>query len=329
MLKSPNVDEQIELRKYLDRASYYQDIGQVYLNNPFFRLTQDELDIFLKAPNASPLRQLIVAREAAAASEAPRYAVFCMPKSGSSFVKSALEFALELPFVTIAGFTNPRLSSYFGMNPREQELDELGIVRAILNSPNGFIAQHHTRCTMYLALQMKFFRIRSIVTLRNVLDSIVSFDEMMLSWRAAAPRAGWIYDAQFALPANYQDLDEAQRYELLGRSFGVWQINFFLSWMRCAREGAIGPLVLRYEDHILHHDVLVDRLDQGLGLTPAQRERLAAFVRNPRKVPSRFNVGVKGRGRDRIPEPTRRALSEYANMFAGEISEEDMRYLVE
>lgn len=328
MLESSSEDEQIELRKYLDVETYYQDIAQIYINNPFFHLTPEELGVFLKSPNASPLRKLIVAREAAARSEAARYAVFCMPKSGSSFVKSALQHALEVPFVSLTSFTNPRISAHFGMNSREQEIDELGLTKSILCSPNGFVSQHHTRYSMYLALQMKFFGITPIVTIRNVLDCIVSFDEMMMTWRRETPDESWITDAQFPLPLGYQTLDPEVRYGILARSFGIWLIGFFLSWKRCARQAVIDPLVIRFEDDILDHPRLIETLRSGLSLSESQHERLAGYVDNPDRVRSRFNVGVTGRGRERLPERVKTMLLDFANAFAEEISPDEIRYLV-
>lgn len=232
MARTESADEQLALRQRLKSDDFYADIIRVYLNNPFFRLTEDEVDHFRRVPSPSPLWRLIESRQAASCNAAAKYSVFCMPKSGSSFVQNALRHALQCPAESLTSFGRPMAASHFGMNSREQELDELAILRAIARCPDGFISQNHTRCSLYLASQVKFFRIMPILTVRNVLDCIVSFDDMMRAWRAGAGDLGWTSDAQFSLPKNYPELDAGRRYEILAASFGVWLIGFYLSWRK-------------------------------------------------------------------------------------------------
>lgn len=49
----------------------------------------------------------------------------------------------------------------------------------------GYVAQHHIRCTPYLARQMTLYNIRPIVTVRNFFDTLISLDDMFQSWRAS------------------------------------------------------------------------------------------------------------------------------------------------
>jgi hypothetical protein len=149
MLKSHSPRRQLALREHIrQEADYYAIIVRVYLSNPLFRLTPEEVGFISDNVKPPAVRSLMLARDAASRSEAPKYAVFCMPKSGSSFVQSALQHALQLPLVSMTGFGLPTLSSYFGMNSREQEVDELALVKSVLASPGGFIAQNHTRYSM-------------------------------------------------------------------------------------------------------------------------------------------------------------------------------------
>jgi hypothetical protein len=321
-------EEQLRLREGHEKSpAYYEAIRAAYLRNPFLRLTEDEVAV-LSASEPEALGQLIAARHAATSSSAPKYVVFCMPKSGSSFVQSALQHALQAPFMSLTSFGSSRQSSNFGMNGREQELDEMALARAVLTSPQGFVAQHHTRYTPYLGLQMKLYGLTPIVTVRNVFDCLVSFDEMMLSWRQARPRDPWISDAQFALPANYAELDPAARYRLLAPSFGIWLINFYLSWKRGARQGFVAPLGIRYEDHVLAPERLVERLAAQIPMTSEQAARLETFAHNPARTRSRFNVGRRGRGTELVQPAIRAFLANYAAAFRGELSEDDLTYLV-
>ena len=327
LLSSVSPKEQAALRKGLHGDGYYGQIQRVYLSNPFFKLVDDEVAHFAGRNEDGPLDGLVLARDAASKSTAPKIAVFCMPKSGSSFVKSALQTALDLPFVSVTGVASPRDASRLGMNSREQELDELAVVKSILAAPDGFVAQTHTRCSPYLARQLGFYGISPILTVRNILDCIVSFDEMMLSWRRLAPDDAWVHDAQFPLPANYAELDEQARFDLLGRSFGTWLIGFYLSWRRCIQAKLIDPIVLRSEVDVLDPAEFVRKMASMTRMTEAQLERLEAYATNPDRARSRLSVGVQGRGA-KIDTGVVDALLDYARRFADELSDDEIGYLI-
>ena len=190
------------------------------------------------------------------------------------------------------------------------------------------MAQHHTRCSAYLAFQMKFFGIVPMLTVRNILDCIVSFDDMMLATRADGDVQAWAADPQFSLPLNYKDLKAGTRYDLLARSLGIWLVGFFLSWKRCERAGLIAPIRLRYEADILDKDRFVEIISREIPLSEDQLGRLRDYAREPDKTKSRFNVGESGRGRRMIPGHITRFLLEYAVNFRDEITMEELDYLI-
>jgi hypothetical protein len=299
-----------------------------YMNNPFMRLPSEDVNEIRKIAKPNILADLVALRNAATHSKAAKYVVFCMPKSGSSFIQSALQHSLQLPFVSLTSFTNPGASSYFGMNGREQELDELAMIKAVLQNPGGFIAQHHTRCTPYLVGQMRLYGVRPIVTVRNIFDCIVSFDDMMLQWRGNSSRDHWVMDPQFALPLDYERRRPEERYTLLAHAFGTWLINFYVSWRRCIRRGLVDPLVIRYEEDVLDSERLVGLLSRKFDLDAVQKARLAAYADQPDPDRARLNVGRKGRGEELLPDHVRVFLADYVAMFSDELGPDEIRYLV-
>ncbi|MBS0335105.1 MAG: hypothetical protein JSS35_20245 [Proteobacteria bacterium] len=328
LLRSFDPGEQAILCDALDGAGRMDDLRRACLVNPFLRLSEAEAESFAAAAAPGSVDSLIAARQAAMRCVAPRYVVFCMPKSGSSFVQSALCEALQAPFVSLTSVGSGGASSYFGMNPREQEIDELALVKSTLAAPQGFVAQHHTRYTQYLGLQIRAFGLTPVVTLRNIFDCLVSFDDMMLSWRAGTrPEDAWVADP-YALPRDYVARPPAERYDLLARSLGVWLVQFLLAWTRGQRQGLIFPLVIRYETDILDRDRFVERITGRFRLTQAQRDRLAAYAAAPDPTRSRLNVGTAGRGRERVSDATRQFLVDYAAAFRDEIFEDDLRQLL-
>ena len=326
---SPIKDEQDGFRAMIrGRKEYYSIIYQAYIRNPFLRLQRDELEYLTSNVVPAPIRSLIAARAAATEADTPKFVVFCMPKSGSSFTQSALHHALDLPPLSTTSIAPPAFTSALGMNAREQEFDELAILTATLRAPRGYIAQNHTRCSPHLSLQIKHHGIFPILTIRNVLDCIVSFDDMMMQWRSGNHSPAWMYDAQFALPTGYTALAAHERYDLLARSFGIWLLSFYLSWSRCRKQGLVSPLVLKYEEDILDGERFVERLGAALALSPDQLAKLSAYVANPDREKSRLNVGRAGRGRELIPESVADFLIGHARLFRDEISDAEMDYLL-
>lgn len=330
LLRTALPDKDDASRDDLRGAGRYVDaLGSVYFQNPFFQLTDAEARALRGGIGSeAPLAGLVAARHQAMQPAGRRLLICCMPKSGSSFLKVALETALQLPPATLTSFGNTWLSSQFGMNPREQELDELALVKAALMLPKGFVAQHHTRHTPYLSLQMRAYGLTPIVTQRNIPDALVSFDDMMLAWRAEAGPEGWMGDTPFALPRGYAELAAHDRILLLARSLGVWLIQFHLSWVRGRREGVVAPLMIRYEEDILDPARLTERLSKALELSEAETRRLRAFAERPDPERSRFNVGKAGRGRERVTADVLAFLRDYAGGFADEIPQADIESLL-
>lgn len=320
--------KQRALRTLIGDDDYDAHIENAYLVNPFFELTEDEARTFREDRNPTDIRRLIAARDAATRATSPKYSVFCMPKSGSSFVRTALQYALEIPVMSLTSFGTPGASSYFGMNSREQEIDELALTKAILRAPEGFVAQAHTRYSMYLAFQLKAFRITPIVTVRNILDCIVSFDDMMMASRTTRREHSWVADTQFPLPADYGALEPAARFAILAPSLGSWLIGFYLSWKRCQSQGLIAPMIVRYEEDVLDPGRFVARVSASVSMSGSQTARLEHYARNPHPDHARLNVGVSGRGRQMIPETVIAALVDYAGAFRGEFTDDEIRYLI-
>lgn len=95
--------------------------------------------------------------------------VACAPKSASTFIQRALEVALGLPVASL--FTAS---------------DELSLIRNGLNG-KGYVGQLHMRCSPYAARLLNLYNILPIVTIRNIFDTLVSLDDMLLEWRQSNP----------------------------------------------------------------------------------------------------------------------------------------------
>lgn len=231
--------------------------------------------------------------------------VACAPKSASTFIWGALMRATGLPGVSLAAATmSPLSSSKLGMNLREQETDELALIRNGINGM-GYVAQHHIRCTPYLCHQMRLFRIKPIVTYRNYFDTLVSLDDMFMDWRPSDPGT----DHHFfddGLPSKYVEMDREDRLHLLADRSTTFYIQFYLTWKKCEAMGLIEPLWVSYEKDF-HGDKakLAQRIAGFVGENHVDAAKLAEQLGEtaPEKS-ARLNKGLVGRGKD-IPQSVR------------------------
>lgn len=242
----------------------------------------------------------------------------CAPKSASTFIETALRKALDLPTVSLFTTTPSGLSgSMLGANLREQEMDELALIRNGLNGA-GYVAQHHTRCTPFLAGMLNTYNVTPIVTHRNLFDTIVSLDDMVMAYRTGGARDRDLYFSD-GLPANYGGLDREDRLTILAQRNTAWFIQFFVSWKKCERAGLIKPLWISYEkDFLGDKAVLAARVSRHLGSQFADPAKLADAFEDKRDADARrFNKGVAGRGRE-MPESVRQIILKTAGYYRDE-----------
>ncbi len=249
--------------------------------------------------------------------------VACAPKSASTFIQHALQVALDLPVSNL--FTASVNPSALGANLQEQELDELALIRSGLNG-QGYVAQHHMRCSPYAAKLLKLYNIRPIVTIRNIFDTLVSLDDMLLDWHQTKLGGDRYFDD--AMPKHYFSMDVDDRMTLLSTRWSIWLTQFYLSWKKCERYGQIKPFWISYERDFLGDKMaLAERLADylGEGRDDGLAERLVkSFQDQSQGKALRINKGVSGRG-DNIAPHLRAQVLKIIGYYG---DEEDMSPLI-
>jgi hypothetical protein len=252
--------------------------------------------------------------------------VACAPKSASTFIQDALQKGLGLPAGGLFTATYDAASgSALGANLMEQEPDELALIRFGLNE-RGYVAQHHSRCSPYTARLLSFYNVQPIITHRNILDTIVSMDDMVMDWRRSAKGSDGNYFND-AMPANYALLGLEDRLMILAQRWTPWLVQFYVTWKKCERMGLIKPLWISYEKDFLGDKlVLANRVAAFVGAEFADPAKLAeAFEDKSGGAKLRLNKGVAGRGKD-APEAVRDQVRLIARYYR---EEEDISALVE
>lgn len=250
----------------------------------------------------------------------------CAPKSASTFIAGALQSALGLGSAALFAAT-PRVHavSMMGGNLMEQEPEELALIRNGLNG-TGYVAQHHARCTPYLALLLKTYNVRPIVTHRNLFDTFISLDDMIMGYRSDRETDAGYYFSD-GLPANYGRLGLEDRLTILVQRNTAWFIQFFVSWKKCERAGLARPLWVSYErDFLADKQGLAERVIRHLGLDAEAAARLLVAFEDKRDgAAKRLNKGVAGRG-SAMPDSVRAIIERTAHFYR---DEEDLTPLLE
>jgi hypothetical protein len=244
---------------------------------------------------------------------APRILLACPRKSASTFVSAVLvnalgtqETLLSMPITTLQN------AGALGAAMREHELDELAILRACF-MPTGFVAQQHVRCTPYLAQQLGLYGIKPVLMKRNLLDSLISLDEMCME--AAQDHQVEQFYFFTHLPKNYKEMDPDMRMSALIRLYLPWYINFYASWRKAEAQGKVFPLWISYENDVKGPPAqLASKLAGFIG-GPATPEKIeAAIVQKTGRADLKFNKGVVGRGQA-VSEANRAIVRDYVEMF--------------
>jgi hypothetical protein len=295
-------------------------------SNPFYLPEMPRDNAQQLAIGTAQLAELTM-RAKLTAHHAPQLNVLlaCAPKSASTFIAGALQTALGLPSAALFASTpRVRAVSMMGGNLREQEPEELALIRNGLNGV-GYVAQHHSRCSPYLALLLKTYNVRPIVTHRNLFDTFISLDDMIMGYRSDRITDAGFYFSD-GLPANYGRLDREDRLTILVQRNTAWFIQFYVSWKKCERAGLAAPLWVSYEkDFLADKPGLAQRVIRHLGLAPDAAEKLvAAFEDKTDGAARRLHKGVAGRGRD-MPDSVRAIIERTARYYR---DEEDLSPLI-
>jgi hypothetical protein len=284
----------------------------------------------------APARQLAVSLEdfaefsmraklTAKHADQPNILVACAPKSASTFIQAALIKALQLPQACLFTPTlDWRSAASLGANLREQDPDELSLMRNGLNA-RGYVAQHHARCTPYLARLLGVYNVRPILTHRNIFDTVVSMDDMVMEWRSDPNSSQYGYFSD-GMPSNFQTLPREDRLLILAQRWTPWLVQFYVTWKKCEKLGLTKPLWISYEQDFLgDKQVLADRIADFVGRERADAGKIAAALADTSdgKV-KRINQGIAGRGRD-LPAEAREHILSTAGYYS---DDEDLTPLI-
>jgi hypothetical protein len=210
-----------------------------------------------------------------------RVLIACMPKSGSTFMTELLRHYLQFPVHDLA--------RTHGRSEPEIAWSQLA---AVITSDALFVHQH-VRASENTLKVIRLFNIHTIVMIRNLLDSVVSFREHLIKEGREVPTA-YVDD-------HYLTWDSRRQYEFIIDLLLPWYLNFLGTWIEANTHKDISLLWLNYTDWIQEPEATLRKIDAFCGLTHPE-EAATQAVAQARKGRIRLNVGKSGRGRELLDE---------------------------
>lgn len=176
-----------------------------------------------------------------------RVLLACMPKSGSTFLSSAI--------AALPGFARAHLVP--GYSRREQELcvEKLKECAAL----GSYVAQHHVRYSDVTQEYVNKFELRPIILVRNIFDIIPSLVDHH-------SREGCVYPAAFA-PFDIAIRSAEEQIRFVTQMAIPWYFNFFMSWNQCQNK-----LLVTYEEFIFAPDLTLQRICEYLNFPVSELE---------------------------------------------------------
>lgn len=213
--------------------------------------------------------------------------VTCFPKSGSTFLVSALAES--------TGYMRQFLG-YDHLN--EQDL----YLPSLIDTYNMNIVCHqHTRATAPNLELVSEFGIHPVVLVRNVFDCLVSLRDHLGRESQRTP----VFNASDEFLAKPQ----AEQFDELIDLALPWYVNFIMSWKN-AETGGAKLLWITYEDMMADKAGTVRRLLDFYGIPQFSNRVDTAISSVDKGSDTRFNKGVSGRGEEQLSADQRQRIAD-------------------
>ena len=204
----------------------------------------------------------------------PHILVACMPKSGSTFLAEAIG--------KYNGFRRARLIPTWGA--REQELCSIKLSRY---NHNQYVAQHHLRNSEWTQYLITKYNLTPVVLVRDLFDVVISFRDHLRKEGLDWPMAHFT--------SHHQAMGDAELEEAVVRLAMPWYMNFYAGW-----RSDPNALFIHYEDLINAPEKTIIDILKHSGVTPLP-EKVKQSLERGKKVNTRLNVGITGRGKSLSP----------------------------
>jgi|GEM_PF-7056494 len=207
-------------------------------------------------------------------------ALFCMPKSGSTYLETLLSTYLDL---TRRESASSNELSGVGFDP--------SLWLSAMRTNNSVVRSHSVASLRVLAL-LTYEDVKPVILVRDIFDAL----ESMVDYHEY--RVGSLFGTEL----GYANFSAEQKRQHTILRYAQYYVDFFVTWISAARK--LGWLVLDYDTVTKNPAETVHRIVSYTGVAPARQQDLSAIIDHFKRGIAteagrqkvRFNVGVAGRG---------------------------------
>jgi hypothetical protein len=220
--------------------------------------------------------------------------IACMPKSGSTFLSSALS--------KLVGSKTYFFPTYGG-GRNEQNFYPPALIDIYGKKS---VSQIHLKATEANLRLIEKFSVKPIILVRNIFDVVISLRDHFHNESTSVPFV-WANDKFF-------ELDESVQLDFIIELAIPWYINFYVSWFAVYKEGIVNPIWLTYEEVITDPKVKLRFIMDSYSIKKSDEEIENALQQVGRKK-VRFNKGVSGRGYQMLTETQIQRIKDFTRFY--------------
>lgn len=223
----------------------------------------------------------------------PTLLIASMPKSGSTFLATALQNA--------TGFRRVFLGESF---MSVQDLSEAAIID---NLPTACVVHQHLEANQPNLCLLRRYRLPIVFQYRRLDDILVSIQDKLET-------DPWITPS-FAAGPDFTALSAEEQMDGLLRLAGARFVQLYAGWQTACAQGWVEGLTLSYETMLEDKPAAVRTVLDHFNVTVRPDAIEQAVAETETAGTTRRNAGVVGRGRSRLSERHYRMLTDMAAPF--------------
>ena len=226
--------------------------------------------------------------------------LFCMPKSGSSFLTATIReltgFKVVYSKYSVAG-----------------QNENLYLPNMLLTLNTNSFDKNHMHATDANMGLIDLFSIHPIILVRNIFDVLISYYDH-LNMDRVKKTASYSGQANMAflnfINERYYDLSDETKLDMLVDMAAPWDIKFYVSWYdkTIARGG--DSLWITYEEFISNKIETVQKMLEIYKIEKSNTEIMAVLrmIDKNKEKTTGFNKGVSGRGKKILSDEQRNRI---------------------
>ncbi len=198
--------------------------------------------------------------------------IACFPKSGSTYLSSLLS--------EVSGFKVSNPIQFVFHNEQDILEDKLKKMSKL-----NTVTQLHTKGTYDNIKLLKKYRIKPIILVRNIYDTLISCYDHIHNHDKKMPN-GYIHK-------HFFKMNQSEKFDFLISVHLPWYFNFYISWLEASK--TMDTLWVTYDD-IFNNQIKTTKNILNFYNINKEDDEIKNAIEKIKNRNTRFNKGISGRG---------------------------------